>query len=57
MIEHNIYLLTPESVRIRVIGVRIFLRSQTLTDRSSDPLTTLSPEANMADVTELEMKE
>ena len=56
-IKHNIYLLTPESVRIRVIGVRIFFRSQTLTDLSSDPLTTLSPDANMADVTELKMKE
>ena len=47
------YLLTAESVRIMVIGVRMFFKSHTLTDLSSDPLTTLSPDANMADVTEL----
>ena len=49
------YLLTAESVRIVVIGDRIFLRSQTLTVRSSLPETTLSPNANTAEVTCLKM--
>lgn len=47
------YLLTGESVLIIAIGVLMFLRSQTFTVLSSDPLTTLSLEVKAADVTEL----
>ena len=47
----------PESDLIIAIGVLIFFRSHTLADRSSDPLTILSPDAKAAEVTELSLKE
>lgn len=49
--EFYIYLLTAESLRIVVIGDRMFFKSHTLTVRSSLPDTKLSPPANTAVVT------
>lgn len=50
------YLFTGDVSLIVVSGDRIFFRSHTLTVLSSLPETTLSPLANVADVTGLELK-
>lgn len=47
------YLFTGESSLIVVRGERIFFKSQTFTVLSSLPETTLSPLANVAEVTGL----
>ncbi len=57
MTQTATHLLIPESDLIIAIGVLIFFRSHTLADRSSDPLTILSPDAKAAEVTELSLEE